>query len=248
MHARVPSAARPLAVPCCSLDRRSAVPGVSARASSTAGLSASNLTAAYREAGEWLRCSLRHPLPLFYMRMQLAASCKLPSALRHACTPPCHQPACPAPRAHTVGITPLHEGYAALLDSHVPVLAEEAQQCIVLMFPKAHPQQQAGGSAAAGAAAAPAAAVDASSAEVQGTVASLLAGIDSELLGLIEGIKPQAMLLCVPMLAATLSWRQRLAAQGPAVRPLVAVLAECQQRLTALLGKYFSDRAAAIQR
>lgn len=166
---------------------------------------------------------------------------------------------------------PIHEGYEALLDSHVPVLAEEAHALLALAFPKALPQQQQPqqgqqGAAAAGAAAtsgggasgravrlgggeaAPHAQADASSAEVQGALAALLAGIGGELLGLIDSVRPQRLLLCLPMLAVTLGWKQRLAARGAEARPLVALLAQCEQRLTAVLAALFSERAAAIQR
>ena len=163
---------------------------------------------------------------------------------------------------------PIHEGYEALLDSHMPVLADEAHALVALAFPKALPQQQQQqqGTAAAGAAvagggaagrpaqawgsaeAAPHVQADAGSAEVQGALAALLAGIDGELLGLIDSVRPQRLLLCLPMLAVTLGWKQRLAARGAEARPLVALLAQCEQRLTAVLAGHFSERAGAIQR
>ena len=150
----------------------------------------------------------------------------------------------------------------------MPLLAEEAQQCIALMFPKALPAASAGGSGggAAGAASGMGGAgsksvrfagseageagqlLDAGGPEVQGVVASLLAGVEGELMGLIEAVKPQRALLCLPMLGATLAWRQRLAARGPGCRPLAALLGQCERRLTAMLSSYFSERAAAIQR
>ena len=109
----------------------------------------------------------------------------------------------------------------------MPLLAEEAQQCIALMFPKALPAASAGSSGGCGAtgaasgmggassksvrfavgeAAVGEAQLDAGSAEVQGLVASLLAGVEGELMGLIEAVKPQRALLCLPMLGATLAW------------------------------------------
>lgn len=167
------------------------------------------------------------------------------------------------PRA---GITPIHEGYEALLDSHMPVLAEEAQQCIALMFPRASQGQPRegrqpearppvgaksvrfeGGRGAAEPAAALSPA-EVGGAEVQGTLASLLAGVDAELLGVIEAVKPQRTLLCLPMLAATLGWKQRLVARGAVARPLTALLGQCEQRLTVMLQGYILERAAAIQR
>jgi hypothetical protein len=172
------------------------------------------------------------------------------------------------PSCLSAGITPIHEGYEALLDSHIPLLAEEAQQCIALMFPKALQAASAGGGAggAAGAASGMGGAgsksvrfagseareagqlLDAGGADVQGVVASLLAGVEAELMGLVEAVKQQRALLCLPMLGATLAWRQRLAARGPGCRPLAALLGQCERRLIAMLSSYFSERAAAIQR
>ena len=173
-------------------------------------------------------------------------------------------PPTPPPDFIHTGIVPIHEGYEALLECLVPVLAEEAHQLVALAFPKALPQQQqqqqqqqgrataaAAGPAARHAAGGEAGAqvpTDAGSGEVQGALSALLAGVDAELLGLIDGVKMQRLLLCLPMLATTLAWKQRLAARGPEARPLVALLAQCEQRLTAMLSAYFSERAAAIQR
>ena len=202
-----------------------------------------------------------------------APPCRRPGGGFHlaGCTPTASLPH-PLPSFPlTTGIAPIHEGWQALLDAHVPVLAEEAAQLIGLAFPRAQHQQgpqqpqQAqqqgggvaaskavrfaggGGGAAAAAAAAPAP-PDVGGAEVQGALASLLAGLDSELLGLIGSVKPQRALLCLPMLGATLGWKQRLAARGPALRPLVALLAQCEARLAAALQAYFAERAAAVQR
>lgn len=156
------------------------------------------------------------------------------------------------------GIVPLHEGYQALLDSQLPVLAEEAAQCIALLFPRAADAARSAGGAAAksvrfagGADAAPhqqAQQVDAGGPEVQGTVALLLAGVDAELLGLIDGLRDSRAALCLPMLGATLAWLQRLEAQGPAARQLVSLLRKCEDRLSGVLSAYFGERAAAIQR
>jgi hypothetical protein len=148
-----------------------------------------------------------------------------------------------------------------LLDLHLPSLADEAGQCMALLFPK--PPEPASGAATTGAtpakavrfaggdhatAAAVSAAPDPAGAEVQSTVASLFAGLEGELLGLIEAAKPGRLLLCLPMLGATLAWKQRLEARGPVARPLVALLGSCQRRLAALLEEYFAERAAAVQR
>lgn len=155
----------------------------------------------------------------------------------------------------------------------MPVLAEEAAQLIALAFPRALQGPQQGGEAAAaatagagagagkavrfagggggGAAAAAAAAPpppDVGGAEVQGALSSLLSGLEGELLGLIDGVKPQRALLCLPMLGATLEWKQRLGGRGPALRPLVALLAQCEARLAKALQAYFAERAAAVQR
>lgn len=161
---------------------------------------------------------------------------------------------------------PIHEGYEALLECLVPILAEEAHQLVALAFPKALPQQQQqgasaaeGGSAAghgnspawrpaAGAEAAVHTQTDPGSAEVQGALSSLLSGVDAEVLGVIDSVRPKRLLLCLPMLAVTLGWKQRLAGRGTEARPLVSLLAQCEQRLTAMLTAYFGERAAAIQR
>ncbi|KAI3433569.1 hypothetical protein D9Q98_003380 [Chlorella vulgaris] len=156
------------------------------------------------------------------------------------------------------GITPLHEGFELLLDHHMPVLAEEAAQCIALMFPKAVTGPAADGGSAAPATKSvrfatgelPAAPPppDIGGAEVQSTLASLVAGMEADVLGLLDGIKPSRVLLCLPMLGVTLGWKHRLAAKGASCRPLVALLEACERRLTALLDTFFADRAAAVQR
>jgi hypothetical protein len=163
-----------------------------------------------------------------------------------------------AAAAAAAGITPLHEGFELLLDHHMPVLAEEAAQCIALMFPKAVTGPAADGGSAAPATKAvrfatgelPAAPPppDIGGAEVQSTLASLVAGMEADVLGLLDGIKPSRVLLCLPMLGVTLGWKHRLAAKGASCRPLVALLEACERRLTALLDTFFADRAAAVQR
>lgn len=149
------------------------------------------------------------------------------------------------------GIAPIHEGYEATLDALVPLLLEEAQQCIALHYPEATPQQQQRpprGRAVRFAGAPAAAAVEVGGAEVQGVLSSLLSGLAGELSGLVDAVKPHRALLCLPMLGATLAWKQRLAAHGAAARPVAALLAQSEQRLAAMLSAYFSERASAIQR
>jgi hypothetical protein len=165
------------------------------------------------------------------------------------------------------GIVPLHEGYQLLLDQLVPLMAEEAAQCIALMFPRAvggGGGAQGGGAGSSGVAA-PAAsktvrfasgelaaatlpAPDVAGKEVQGAVASLLSGLEGELAEVFGGVRGSSTLLCLPMLGATLAWRQRVAARGPACRPVAALLEACEQRLAALLEAHFAQREAAVQR
>ncbi|KAL4419022.1 hypothetical protein ABPG77_010009, partial [Micractinium sp. CCAP 211/92] len=164
-----------------------------------------------------------------------------------------------APVPAGAGIVPLHEGYQALLDSQLPALAEEAAQCVALLFPRAADAARTAGrttvkSVRFAGGADPALhqqqqqPVDACGAEVQGAVATLLAGIDAELLGLIDGLRASRAVLCLPVLGATLAWRQRLEARGLAARPLVALLRKCEDRLAGMLTAFFSERATAIQR
>ncbi|PRW58682.1 exocyst complex component SEC3A [Chlorella sorokiniana] len=198
-----------------------------------------------------------------------AAATDSAGALERLSTRPSRSPGSLGSSYRDAGIVPIHEGYEALLECLVPILAEEAHQLVALAFPKAlpqPPQQQQGAAAVAGgsSAAAPGggsagrhaagseaathAQTDPGSAEVQGALSALLAGVGTELLGLIDSVRPQRLLLCLPMLAVTLVWKQRLAARGAEARPLVALLAQCEQRLTAMLTAYFSERAPAIQR
>ena len=170
------------------------------------------------------------------------------------------------PSCHA-GVIPIHEGYQSVLDSQLQALAEEAAQCITLLFPRANNQNGAPAAATtattpapagsggksvrfgpAETAAAAAAPLDVGSAEVQGTLGLLLAGLEGELLGLIDGVRPVHAALCLPMLGATLRWRARLAPRGPACRPLLALLGRCEERLRAALAAFFGERSVAIQR
>lgn len=155
------------------------------------------------------------------------------------------------------GIVPLHEGYQALLDSQLPVLAEEVSQCIALLFPRAGDTARTAGTLDAksvrfAGSTEPAPQrqqqADVGSAEVQSTVALLLGGIDAELLGLIDSMRASRSALCLPMLGATLAWRQQLDLRGPAARQLVALLRKCEERLSAVLAAFFSERTASIQK
>ncbi len=213
------------------------------------------------------------PVPYFHKCSPQRSGVRPQASPRSFSTPPDL-----AAQYRQAGITPLHEGYQLLLDLHLPVLAEEAAQCIALVFPKSIAGSGSSGSGTTGSASAvPAAsgptksvrfsadggtaaterggvpqsapaAPDAAGHEVQTTLASLLAGIQGELVGLIDGIKPQRLLLCLPMLCATLAWRLRLQARGPVTAPLAQLLAACEARLAALLDAYFADRCLAIQR
>eukprot|EP00887_Chlorella_sp_A99_P005461 scaffold1.g5461.t1 len=164
------------------------------------------------------------------------------------------------------GVVPLHEGFAAVLDSHLPLLAGEAGHCVALLFPaspaaapgggtprgrtgrsaaaeqEARPPQDASGSGGEGGTAA-----GGSAREVRAAAAALLEGVDAELVYGLENVKLSRALLCLPILGAVLAWRARLAGRT-ASEPLEDALAKCEQWLRAAVEAHVSERAAAVGR
>jgi hypothetical protein len=58
-------------------------------------------------------------------------------------------------------------------------------------------------------------------------------------------VSKQHQLLCIPMMAEVLGWRERVAAE-PVAEPLAHILDVCSERLLALFERYIHDSVSLV--
>ncbi|EIE25400.1 hypothetical protein COCSUDRAFT_46702 [Coccomyxa subellipsoidea C-169] len=76
---------------------------------------------------------------------------------------------------------------------------------------------------------------------------ALMDGIEHDVLAMLDLVSKQHQLLCIPMMAEVLGWRERVAAE-PVAEPLAHILDVCSERLLALFERYIHDCVLAITR